>query len=1016
MSIKTTIYGLIFGSLVFATGCPEDNNDPSANNPNSEDMSNDQTDMPVDRVDMSNDMPGDMPDMESDGADDMATIKKATACVWMRTRPATLPLEETPQDVTVVFGCDGVIEDNIIFARDGADGELESVTCKAGEANGPAQQCEVLIKGITPVSADGSAGPENLVVTIPDLEAIDTTLRWHHTLAQLEDQASAIETYNAPKSLGSKGLGFNLKALDKDTATFFGVHAHEVLIEKDLEKQRQEILKNLEFEFGTVTNTGAMPTEPTVQAVNLGAGQLMYQRSAMARTSKGFEALWWGQVNDAADNANFVGVLFELDTKGQPTGPGITLNVPPQVDPIKTIVSSQLYNLKEIGVDKLEGYAAATLHTTRSGKWQLTAGFSGDDRRGVEQSKLMDSFGGVLAKDVEEGSAWAGLLPRPIQFDPKDASFLPIGWAAQPSAQGIAFSIVDASSTVGELEDTVQFVTTFEVKNVHVGVTDKFTITVLLAGDDQQVIYTIKTDGNKIQPPTELELPLLSDYTPLPASPTASVFGLSDEDDKDIWLEPIEDDDGQILLRGRPSTKVQRRLRIRRRIRKRIAGSPSHTTFWNGDGTHVQTTSLRAEVRPEFGVGKVSHITGSNTSAWACEDACLKQESGDESCGKTDHFRPLVTAPNGTAVGLVDGETVGLAVQKGDGGTPQALTLPNTSKKDPEVPLMALLEGEEVVMMPYKAPSSVDTLAANAVAIWFIDEQGTPSNPALVNFGAEIDHATMRIAGMGTEVLVFFRAADGTTGNVSVVPVADLEALIGDTEAIASYDLSKNAVSLGALAPDGPDVELLTNNTLSTPFDRTTGPSTITDFIAATDFVIAYTGEGCGDPKAMTFDSPPDAESTPLLPFEIRSDDFCPDVGGGIVARGDFLGTGSEQVVLFDGETFSLVHTTIKEFQIPEKVVMEKEDDFYGLTLPPTGVVNTVAQGDYNGDGLMDLAIDTSEGVLIAFSDGNGGTLSVSGTVPGLSAIVDTFGPPTYKFGSRTKKSTTTTRSRPQLQ
>ena len=239
---------------------------------------------------------------------------------------------------------------------------------------------------------------------------------------------------------------------------------------------------------------------------------------------------------------------------------------------------------------------------------------------------------------------------------------------------------------------------------------------------------------------------------------------------------------------------------------------------------------------------------------------------------------------------------------------------------------------------------------------------------------------------------------------------------IGDTEAIASYDLSKNAVSLGALAPDGPDVELLTNDTLSTPFDRTTGPSTITDFIAATDFVIAYTGEGCGDPRAMTFDSPPDAESTPLLPFEIRSDDFCPDVGGGIVARGDFLGTGSEQVVLFDGETFSLVHTTIKEFQIPEKVVMEKEDDFFGLTLPPTGVVNTIAQGDYNGDGLMDLAIDTSEGVLIAFSDGNGGTLSVSGAVPGLSAIVDTLGPPTYKFGSGTKKSTTTTRSRPQLQ
>lgn len=997
MRIKTALYGLLFGSMVFAAGCPSDNDNPKTNN-----QSN---------TDMSEDMPNE--DMTPDA--DMSQTK-ATACTWLRTKPATLPLEEMPKDITVVFGCDGVIEDNIIFKRAGADVKVDNVTCKAGGENGPAQQCDVFIKDISP-AAIGAAGPETLTATLPGLEEIDTTLRWHYTLDQLAEQTKDIQTYKAPKSLGSKGLGFHLKALDKDNATFFGVHAHKVLIEKDLEKQRQEILKNLEFEFGTVTNTATEPAAPTAQTIDFGTGQLMYQQSAMARTATGFEALWWGQVNDG-NNAYFVGALFDLDAKGQPTGPGIKLNPPPQIDPLKTMISSQIYHFKEIGIDTMSGYAAGTLHTTRSGKWQLTAMFTGENRRGIQQSKVLDTFGGVLAKDVEEGRAWAGLLPRPIQFDPKDAAYLPIGWNAQPSAQGIAFSIVDATSTVGEREDTVQFVTNFEVKNIHVGVSNKFTITILLAGDNQQALYTIKIDGNKIQTPTALELPLFSDYTPPSTIPSASLLRLSDDDKKDTWLETIEDDNGTIMLKGRPPRRGLRRIRIRRRIRKRIGGSASYSTFWNGSGTHIQTTtSIPSDKRPEFGVGKVSDIQSNNTGAWTSEDTCLDLKEGEESyCGQTDHFRPIAVSPNGTAVGLIDGKTVTLGVQSGDGANPpEVLTLPNMSKEDPVNPVIALLEEEEMAMMPYKAPDSVNTMEADAAAFWFIDKQGKPSQPALVNFGANIDHATLQIAGMGTEVLVFFRSADGKTGNVSVVPAADLKALIKDTKTISAYDLSKNAIALGELAPDGPDVELLTNNTLMTPFGRTDATNMVFDFITSPNLVIANTGDGCGKPNAFAVDMPPEASKNDLPAFNVASDDYCPDVSG-IVGRGDFLGTASEQLLLLDGNKFSLVHASTKEFQIPEKVVMEKDTDFYGLTAPPTTVINTVNTGDYNGDGLTDVAIDTSNGVYIAFSDGNGSTLSISGIVPGLSAVVDTFGPPQYSFGSGTKKSTTTTRSRPQLQ
>lgn len=186
MRMKTTLYGLLLGALVFATGCPEDNNDPKTNNQPHTDMSTDQSE-DIPKEDM-------MPDADM-------SESKATACTWLRTQPATLALKETPQDITVVFGCNGTIRDDIILKRPNGDTKVDRVTCKAGGDDGPTQQCDVSIKGVTPTSAD-AADPETLTVTIPVLEAIDTTLRWHYTLEQLAEQTKDIQTYDAPNNSG----------------------------------------------------------------------------------------------------------------------------------------------------------------------------------------------------------------------------------------------------------------------------------------------------------------------------------------------------------------------------------------------------------------------------------------------------------------------------------------------------------------------------------------------------------------------------------------------------------------------------------------------------------------------------------------------------------------------------------------------------------------------------------------------------------------------------------------------
>ncbi|MCP4808480.1 MAG: hypothetical protein GY913_05775 [Proteobacteria bacterium] len=79
----------------------------------------------------------------------------------------------------------------------------------------------------------------------------------------------------------------------------------------------------------------------------------------------------------------------------------------------------------------------------------------------------------------------------------------------------------------------------------------------------------------------------------------------------------------------------------------------------------------------------------------------------------------------------------------------------------------------------------------------------------------------------------------------------------------------------------------------------------------------------------------------------------------------DLFGDGGWTVVMSDGTAYRL-----NKFTIPEKVVMEKDGDFYGMTA-----------GDLNGDGLGDAVLYGDE-LQVWLSDGKGSSLAYEGDLP----------------------------------
>lgn len=88
------------------------------------------------------------------------------------------------------------------------------------------------------------------------------------------------------------------------------------------------------------------------------------------------------------------------------------------------------------------------------------------------------------------------------------------------------------------------------------------------------------------------------------------------------------------------------------------------------------------------------------------------------------------------------------------------------------------------------------------------------------------------------------------------------------------------------------------------------------------------------------------------------SDATCSDLAVPL-GSADLFGDEGWSVVMSDGTAWR-----ISEFQIPEKVVMEKDGDFYGMT-----------SGDLNGDGLGDAVFYGDEGARIWLSAGDGSGL-----------------------------------------
>lgn len=90
----------------------------------------------------------------------------------------------------------------------------------------------------------------------------------------------------------------------------------------------------------------------------------------------------------------------------------------------------------------------------------------------------------------------------------------------------------------------------------------------------------------------------------------------------------------------------------------------------------------------------------------------------------------------------------------------------------------------------------------------------------------------------------------------------------------------------------------------------------------------------------------------------------------------DVLGDGGSQVVLSDGTMYR-----INAFQIPEKVVMEKDGDFYGMQ-----------SADFNGDGLGDVLFMGDAGQTLWLSAGDGTGLGYENTAPAWSQVAQVAG------------------------
>lgn len=1025
--MKRLTYTIIASALLWATGCPEDNNDTPMTN-------NTKVDMIEDMVgsDMSEDMPG-MDDMDM-------TLGDATECDWVRTEPATLPLDGPSHKVKFVLLCNGVVpKDGINVEIDGADGSMDSIECRPSDLKPRSTWCDLnfdlkLNKPAEQITAkDAGAYPTRLILIAHNGEGnMADHLRFHQTPEQMAAEYKDVRQLNkVPNGLGMGSLGAHTKALDDGQGAYFGVTAHKVLIEKDLEKQRQEILKNLEVEFGTIGATGAF-ANVTTQTPMLGDGELVYHHSGMARTPTGFQALWWGQANDTTSGAaSLVGVLYNLDSKGQPVGSPLVLKPAATTDPLKQVISSQLYQQEELDRAPRVSYSAGVLHTTMGGKWQLTQLFYADGdlpQDSTRSSGLFDTFGGVTTSEAEQGKAWVGLMDRPIVNDPADASFQLVGWSAKPDQDGgVNFGLVSVETDPPSALVNVKLPADFAVANVHVGLAAQSAVMVLLvSAQGEQALYSLTNVGDTVNA-TPMMMPPLTDLTPASFVPAHSAFeAVATQRD----LVPLLSTDKQSFhLSSYRSTRE--RMKKARRRQQHLSEPAYRTNSTNGYGAGALTTwsvtdgQIVASGIPKgsgmpvmFKKGEISTYTAANSRRGAYDtigDGCVLTTN-------VCHFRIVSTSPTGGAVIYDELKLKYVADLAADGGgIPLGLDdLPVDPASFGEPTIVSLANELKLIAMSAYSKREADTTRPGALVLSFMDKGATSGSSVAVNFGANVQHETVHIAGMGTEVLVFFMN-DAGNGNLAILKVDELKDLTQNNKMLASIDV-KNAVDLG---PVFGDAQLFTNNRLLVNAFKTPHDVAPTSLLAAEQFAMIQTGQNCGTYQVATITDTMMSMLTPLDFFSSGMGETC-EGQEHPVARGDFLGTGGEQVLTFDGQGFNMLyHSTEPKSlgtSLPEKFIVARDGGRWKVIGPnEPGSVGTIVAEDFNGDGLTDLAIDQNDGggMVILFSDGLGGTLPSSGIIDGVSGVLGggqsgIMARP-FGFGKGTKATASQTSTKPQL-
>lgn len=480
---------LAASALVFATGCPTENNDknpPPIKDMSSQDMTPDSSDMPVE-------------DMKPDQS------QAQVGCDFVKMSPKTQPLSAQSASITWTLLCDQNITSANVTFESSSSPEIQStgVTC---EAQGEQFECTVVSQNHVPPQKEGKpiAGADPLSMTIAlsdgvDPSTISSSFHWyleHEEMVKAYEAGPQSNQVALPKGFGSHGLGLQVKK------TASGPVAFAVMFDDKGEGVQLSQFNALPIDRWTHVAITHTNKSLKVFRSDVVAQQLHTVRMADNR----IDALWWGY--DATNN-DFVGTALMVDAQGavlkeralkagQYNGPKIT-----QIIDVMSGISGDTTSGSNGGVLLMAKTERDTIAAI-----QLFEGPSGD------QLKLVGEFDQLMqipsTQWHSENSGFA--LGLDNQFNLSNTTLF---WHSRPNAtnDGVVLTVTTTSS---RSPLSLEIPTGFADAEVFYSRPEKDVSVVLIHGPDgQRQLYRITdADFGAGKVPKSLPLPNDVDIRP----------------------------------------------------------------------------------------------------------------------------------------------------------------------------------------------------------------------------------------------------------------------------------------------------------------------------------------------------------------------------------------------------------------------------------------------------------------------------------------------------------------------